>query len=1569
MTALNRSGARRGGDHYQDLFALEVLIDWVRHPSRYQWIELEADQAGALDDVTALKSDGTLVVKQIKWTSDSDKHSLSWSKLLDKDSNKPKQRSWLEKWSASYRDLSKQYSCVDASVCTNRIPDPVFARLLTEKGYIDTTKLDTPLRETLTKHFESVQQLKAFFTSFEFNADHPDYAVKEEALLRKFEDVGGNSEGFNALLLAIPKWSSYKGKQIILEEIKEAAQLTDYQRLHQRFRQAASVDVDRSVKAHNVGYTVELGLSIQKNEKKPDEEKSIDHSQLCELLNQHAHIVIQAEPGTGKSTILRQLATLIKNADTDQIPVLLSLPYLATAHKGIIEALVERDSFSKFKVEDFRELAREGVLVLLCDGWNEISAEKRQFVRENIEQFMCDYSDTGIVITSRPNTEILPINDTTTVHLSVLTYIQQQTIMTHTLGEKGITRLVHARSIPRLADLLSIPFYLNVFCTVGDEVTLAENKEQLIAQFIRYHESQQNHQTALVEFFEGEHDHYLRGLGQKLTDESNTHVLERDLKPLIATVATQLKEQGLIEGSLSPRKAIEVLCAHHVLVNDLDDKQLHFQHHQLQEWYASFYVEELILKAAKNQGVARNTLYENIVNIVAWEESLLFAVERLSRRGEQGVTAIGELVLHTLGIAPMMSANMIVRADKAVWETIKDTVMHFVEQWQLTANSDEVVNFMARTEQPDFAPLVWVAIKQCNADQNKHNSYRFSIGDPGVLGEDAKTNIQTLAAEKRRSLLYDICGKRHYKGLEFVADMLMTETNQRVFIDIVEMLDYYGAETRVAQLLDGAPDELWPLLVEKRTWSIFSQPRYQARLLKEMKTLVNSLPPGDERIQAMIDLDELPDEAYSDQIITDLLKMLSAEPRLPDHLFGQVAKRYPKKLSDAIGQRLSCGKEFNADALVFLLPEASFNQQALLTILRRSSNRYHCKKEVARLLDRDSVSALLNDMLTMRAEARVIALSDRDKARPLWDQAGHLTGILGNVLSDHLAQAVLMRNPTHPSDVAELAKHLSRWGDTTSWQAQLELEPATHDALVVRVREWATLMIDHPKTTRQQLYDLGSLVGCLGAPELLPILQLLVDRRLTMLRHYIKIVEECSNNNTMPSRELLQDARSHPSFHRRAFEGFDCPELPGVLLGYLEESEYRVDAALSLLDYTHKLAGIKKQIEHYPDYSMVAEKRAQLLSGRVTTLIDPLAADLLDHVETLLVEPDTRSLSDASVLALVAAQMNYGRRIDPFLHVLALGGSSELARVLIQNGENVDSEYLLPLIERAEKKFFDSANNYDNWYQIEEALELLAFTNDSHLIIERLLSYPESNLYTHRLHRLIKTLGYSPSITAVSTLKKFLHAFPEISDMHGWCVSLALSASYSDHTLLLDVIFDERYIDRCIEESRYLQPILNAALASNHKVKPVLIEQLKEASAVKQRLLLARMSERDDGIDTDIYLALFEHADPVDEQRTLQCLTYAIQDIATNKQTIDAHVLPRDLTSVRKTLFQVACSASPKSEIAYDMLLEIERVRNEYGRPDQEPRHPDIHSGRAFPREAQCVWDSRVPNNYSGLRN
>jgi hypothetical protein len=94
----------------------------------------------------------------------------------------------------------------------------------------------------------------------------------------------------------------------------------------------------------------------------------------------------------------------------------------------------------------------------------------------------------------------------------------------------------------------------------------------------------------------------------------------------------QLRQQRQVVARPEPLTILEVLTSHHNLIRSgAGNGAIAFQHQQFQEWYASHEVVELMRANAKGDNDARVRLRAAIFDQPAWEESIFFAVERVSR--------------------------------------------------------------------------------------------------------------------------------------------------------------------------------------------------------------------------------------------------------------------------------------------------------------------------------------------------------------------------------------------------------------------------------------------------------------------------------------------------------------------------------------------------------------------------------------------------------------------------------------------------------------------------------------------------------------------------------------------------------------------------------------------------------------------------------------------------------------------------------------------------------------------------------------------------------------------------
>src|SRR5581483_8558642 len=118
-----------------------------------------------------------------------------------------------------------------------------------------------------------------------------------------------------------------------------------------------------------------------------------------------------------------------------------------------------------------------------------------------------------------------------------------------------------------------------------------------------------------------------------------------------------------------------------------------FQHQQFQEWYASHWVERRIIAEVANPK-DREALKTEVFNFPAWEEAILFAVERLARGDADQHTACGRAIVAAFEVDPILAAEMIFRSADEVWAQIADTVQGLVARWHAPGKVDRAFRFM-----------------------------------------------------------------------------------------------------------------------------------------------------------------------------------------------------------------------------------------------------------------------------------------------------------------------------------------------------------------------------------------------------------------------------------------------------------------------------------------------------------------------------------------------------------------------------------------------------------------------------------------------------------------------------------------------------------------------------------------------------------------------------------------------------------------------------------------------------------------------------------------------------------
>ncbi len=115
--------------------------------------------------------------------------------------------------------------------------------------------------------------------------------------------------------------------------------------------------------------------------------------------------LVEGDPGSGKTTLLRHLAgRLAKEGNPGRIPVFVSLPRLVEPLRNLLDYLSEEIAplLSEKLPEVLDEAGREGRLLVLLDGYDEVLPERRQRARQLLSKLDRDWPESLLVVASRP---------------------------------------------------------------------------------------------------------------------------------------------------------------------------------------------------------------------------------------------------------------------------------------------------------------------------------------------------------------------------------------------------------------------------------------------------------------------------------------------------------------------------------------------------------------------------------------------------------------------------------------------------------------------------------------------------------------------------------------------------------------------------------------------------------------------------------------------------------------------------------------------------------------------------------------------------------------------------------------------------------------------------------------------------------------------------------------------------------------------------------------------------------------------------------------------------------------
>lgn len=1248
-------------------------------------------------------------------------------------------------------------------------------------------------------------------------------------------------------------------------------------------------------------------------------------------------LVVVAPPGTGKSSALFQLAEASIRAKSGT-PLIVSLSDWSTGRLTLIEAILRRPAFSGFTEENLRAVADQPGVVFIFDSWNELGREARRRARTEIQTLRAELPAATFIATTRPEISDVPFDGQFLTVLE-LNEQQQMDIAREMKGDEGVRFIDEARRTPGVRELVTTPLYLTAILSLPDGQLFPRTKEEVLRRFVEAHEQQAQHAEPLEAVTHGLHAVFLRDLAVTATRASNTSIKDGNARRSVSQTDDFLVADGQLTIKPQPSDVLDALVSHHLLVRAGEPVRYRFHHHQFQEWYASIYVERTMLDSVSNANLFE-VLKAEVLNGVPWEEPILFAVERMARGDATQQKACGVAILAAFHVDPILAAEMIFRSTNAVWAQISENIQQLACRWHTAGKCDRAVRFMITSGRPEFRDLVWPLI----AHEDNQNSFpalraarRFR---PSVLGQNAVKDILALPLEARNTIVSEIAHGSGIDGLDLAAQIAKIDPAPELKAAAVEAMSFRRADRHVADVLSTANDETFDLIYRKGHLEEVDDQIVRDRIASARARAENDLSDCD-RLRAAV---YARDGKGHGEGLTKLIASIDIERKRNAEagLIHEASEQNKDAVAQGILIRVREGRELFYGAVDLLAKSGIvIEDDALLDVALASQARTDSRADAAAsVLGPTGVGKLIDALLDVHAKIKNLGKYEESLSCRYYSLRGRIATVPGaSLVAAIQARATRVSN----EDIREFSELLCRNSD--EGERSHPFPHDTHAAVTQMCQQWgAQLIASAGNATRQQLSAVASLAGHFPSVVLIPMLKQLIDDELRRFRAF-RIQAESDGWRGAAANE----ARTiYTNSYEFAFIAIMAPETTALMIDYLPDENFGESAA-RVLKVQWALANEPQDNRRFRgrvDFSRVTEMREMRVHQPNLTCSE--AEAIFACITFLIAEGATEAQNNHAVkLAIQASRLPHGQRHDTINALLSIaphGARSNLLTNLILSGEEIPfgivQAGITDVLEDSRTKKWIL---HDGW-QLKVWLLLLPFTDHPAQLVDTIAFLPPQQREPHFLEEMIRATEYVQSPEIEEALFNLARDDAEFYGNHTWRDVVRRRGTLTSARRYLELVIEGKIDARdSWQNSREIAELLSL----HSDLRSYVYGLLRQDAPAKAELLARAIAE---GNDPDGLLLL------VDLENKLRKPLISWHTIrgAVTEQVPSEHwqgafeVLPVTATELRQRLLAMTTDGGPHDSAAR-VLRTIDHIRDENGAPENEPRHPDLASGKPWP--------------------
>lgn len=1321
-------------------------------------------------------------------------------------------------------------------------------------------------------------------------------------------------------------------------------------------------------------------VKLDENGRETQEVVTLDYFQ--QALLEGRRIILEAPAGRGKTTTLIQLTERM-----GQVSFLIDLPIWVESNKGILYFISQMPQFLSRRIDTtgLTQIYNTVPCSFLLNGWNEVSdscSDKAVHVLADLER---NFPKAGIIVATRAHHIKPPLPGSFRVQLLPLNRRQRVEYLNQVLANRAGELILQLENDRVLDDLTRTPLILSEVVNIfSSGAAIPKTKTSILDAVVRLAEESGEHRNHLARSpLLGKSRDYLADLAVQMTKSGTVTMEETCARSVISSVSRKLQAEGQIVTLPEPAEILSVLCAHHVLERlEYPSATFRFQHQQFQEWYVSIVLRKYLLELVdkNNQEMNRNFMREYI-NIPLWEEPLRMIAEDIGGLNAdspevQKLRRAGRILVEfALDVDPVFAAELARLCGKAVWADVKDKIGKCLRSWYQTEDDSHkrcALAGMIASGSEDFKDIL-LPLLTSNDQQVRLKTYRsFREFHVSSLGENWKQIVTTWKDDHRADFIGEIVREPYMAGI--AEELACIDSSSKVRAAALGALEWTSATEALNRVLTAYNDDTFKQILCKRILHEIPQ-EARPRAIAIYNMLLQEIDDPKERIRIRLSILELGGEFIIEGIKEDLSRwpterINDGEELLIKSAIELVRKSEPDWVSQWIAERIIKGVLWSDRWMTFISNPAQDFKQDLLKRISEEALEHRDNSAIMSILvataDLDLAGDVFSRLCSLRDEA---SDSSGKTAKTQWDIIRQLQELFRAMPPDVAISGMLghLSSKFNSVELQVVIELLGRIGDTGS-DLRGQLPDDIRQTLRTYLKGGLLFVLSQDDFNGSLKSELATALARVGDPEDMGDLNKLIQADIERMR---KGREAWRKGDRGPIGNGATMCWSN--WHVRAVECLDSQGAENIFLRILCEQEYERDVAGALI----RLARINNsEVQHVfkkKDYRILWDAR----SGRLKSNFDEdrrcrYASAIKQRIIAI---KEQRSQTDnpdllngrLKMLASFIATLDSHKSLDLVMEIMALPGEwdgytrVEALEALLFSGAFIKADEAFKVLNPTINHIIQPSQFHDqqNRFLLQRCLCLLPFFDPPTLGIKRIREIiTTTQVPIYDLRELLLALGNS---RCDETLDLLL----DISTKYGnglnqlrseWVEAIAALNTSKAKQILLSFVDSKIELFRSQLNFEYhdrerLAEYIADITREDPKVRGRVYELCKTERSPVTRSLLAGIVSRigtSEAFVTGISLIQDQLKPSIPYE-----LSHGLESAFLGKQPYGVGygytIEPITANEIRSCLYEMTIGDVSRKRSAWELLGQIESWRLEYGRPDSEPRHPAIDSGKLWP--------------------